>query len=237
MLIWPFVIIAVAILVLVLSNNTDGANIDGGPSDLRFLYFSVLTAGVVLAGLGGMLIRGGRRTMINSAVLLGLGAGLIIAFTFRFEVARLIGDIRAGFTPNVAVTRVWGEETLHRGWDGHYTALAQVNGVGLKLLIDTGASMVLIPYEQAPSVGIDVETLEFSVPVTTANGRSSVAPVTLKEIRINSIFVRNVRAAVAQPERLRTGLLGISFLDQLSEFTFRGSELTLRQSPDDYYDN
>jgi predicted aspartyl protease len=37
-----------------------------------------------------------------------------------------------------------------------------------------------------------------------------------------------VQAAVAHPGRLKIGLLGMSFLDKLSETSFRGDTLILR---------
>jgi aspartyl protease family protein len=96
-------------------------------------------------------------------------------------------------------------------------------------MIDTGASMVLIPYEQAASIGINPDTLDYSMPVTTANGRSSVAPIRLSSIKIGPIAVFDIPAAVAQPGRLKTGLLGMSFLDRLAETSFQGDRLILRQ--------
>ena len=96
-------------------------------------------------------------------------------------------------------------------------------------MIDTGASMVLIPFEQAAAIGINPDTLDYSMPVTTANGRSSVAPVQLSSIKIGPIAVFDVPAAIAQPGLLKTGLLGMSFLDQLEETSFQGDRLFLRQ--------
>ena len=229
MLFWPILIIAVAILALIFSNEPEGGLIEGGQTDMRIVYLSVLAAGIALAGLGRMLIRGGRRTMIGSAVWLGTIAGLVTAFVFRDQAATVITGLRAELLPKVALSRALGEEELRRGWDGHYAVEAEVNGVELDLLIDTGASMVLIPYEDALRIGIDTRKLKYSLPVTTANGRSSVAPITLSSIRINSIAVFDVPAAVAQPNKLKTGLLGISFLDRLAEVSFQGERLVLRQ--------
>ena len=229
MLFWPILIISLAILVLVLSNGTESDLMVAGQTDMRIVYLSVLAAGIAVAGLSRVLLNGGRRTMVASAVWVGAIAGVITAFVFRDQAATLITNLRAELVPHVAMTRALGEEELRRDWDGHFNAQAEVNGVPLNLLIDTGASMVLIPYEDAVEIGIDTRTLEFSIPVTTANGRSSVAPITLSSIRINSIAVFDVPAAVARPGRVKTGLLGISFLDRLAEASFQGDRLVLRQ--------
>jgi aspartyl protease family protein len=98
--------------------------------------------------------------------------------------------------------------------------------------------MVLIPYEQASAIGFEPGKLDFSVPVVTANGRSTVAPVMIGAIRVDDIVVQEVQAAIAQPGKLTNGLLGMSFLDRLGETSFQGDKLYLRQAvtlgPDDF---
>ncbi|MEM7424381.1 MAG: TIGR02281 family clan AA aspartic protease, partial [Pseudomonadota bacterium] len=131
---------------------------------------------------------------------------------------------------SLAVSRSAGEVELRRTWDGHYRADTLVNGQEIRLLVDTGASMVLIPHEKAGSLGIDVNALEYSMPVTTANGRSTVAPIRLKTVQVGIIQVNDVAAAVAHPGSLKSGLLGMSFLDHLSETSFQRDRLVLRQS-------
>jgi aspartyl protease family protein len=230
MFFWPILVIGLAIAALVLAGAPREGVLESGQTDMRVVYLAVLAVGLAVAGAGRMLVRGGHRTMLHSAVWLGTIAGLVTAFTFRDQATVLIQEIRAELMPSVALSRVTGEAELRRAWDGHYRAEAEVNGVDLKLMIDTGASMVLIPYEQAARIGINPATLDYSLPVTTANGRSSVAPVQLSSIKVGPIAVFDVPAAVAQPGRLKTGLLGMSFLDRLAETSFQGDRLILRQS-------
>ncbi len=152
------------------------------------------------------------------------------AFAFRDQATIIVQEIRAELMPSVALSRSGGEAAeLRRAWDGHYRAEAEVNGVSMKLMIDTGASMVLIPFEQAAAIGINPDTLDYSMPVTTANGPSSVAPIRLSSIKIGPIAVFDIPAAIAQPGLLKTGLLGMSFLDKLAETSFQGDRLILRQ--------
>jgi len=225
---WPVVIIGLAVLGLLLTGQPPEELAE--PTDMRPIYLAVLVTALVLFAAGRMLVTGGRRTMLNTAICLGTIAGLATAFVFREEATMVVHEIRGELMPSVALTRAVGEAELRRGWDGHYRADAEVNGVTLKLMVDTGASMVLIPYEDAVAVGIDPEGLEFSVPVTTANGNSAVAPIMLSSIKIGPIAVFDVPAAVARPGRLKSGLLGMSFLDRLDETSFRKDRLILRQS-------
>ncbi len=229
MLFWPILIIGLAILALLLSGTPQDGVLDSGQMDMRVVYLVVLAAALAIAGAGRMLVRGGRKTLVHTAVWLGTIAGLLTAFAFRDQATIIFQEIRAELMPSVALSRTAGEAELRRGWDGHYRAEAEVNGVALRLMIDTGASMVLIPYEQAAAIGINLDTLDYSMPVTTANGRSSVAPIRLSSIKIGPIAVFDIPAAVTQPGRLKTGLLGMSFLDKLAETSFQGDRLILRQ--------
>lgn len=229
MLFWPIVILMLAVLALALGNPPYPDLMGDDPEGMRLVYLTVLATGMMFAGAGRMLLRGGRRTLVHAAIWCGIFAGVFTAYTFRSEGRLVIDRLRGELMPSVALTRSEGEAELRRAWDGHYRAEAEVNGTSLRLLVDTGASMVMIPYEQVAAIGIDPATLAYTVPVTTANGPSTVAPIRIASIRIGPIVVSDVPAAVAQPGRLRTGLLGMSFLDRLSETTFRGDRLILRQ--------
>lgn len=72
--------------------------------------------------------------------------------------------------------RMSPEVMLMRAWDGHFRAVADVNDVPVGLLIDTGASIVLLRYDDARRIGLRDYELEYTMAVTTANGRSFVAP-------------------------------------------------------------
>ena len=65
--------------------------------------------------------------------------------------------------------------------------------------------------------------------MSTANGIAKVAPVVLSRVRVGSITVRNVQAAVAEEGALDVNLLGMSFLGRLKSFNMRGNELILIQ--------
>jgi predicted aspartyl protease len=56
-----------------------------------------------------------------------------------------------------------------------------------------------------------------------------VAPVLLKEIKVDELPVREVPAGAFPDNRLQVGLLGMSFLSKLSHFEVAGGRLILKQ--------
>ena len=108
---------------------------------------------------------------------------------------------------------------------GHVVVDAAVNGAPLRLLVDTGASLVTLTPEDARAAGIDSSDLVFSRRANTANGVARMAPVTLREVRIDQLSVYDVPAAVL--ENLNVSLLGMSFLGRLQSYEMRDGKLTI----------
>jgi len=118
---------------------------------------------------------------------------------------------------------------LKAGLDGHYHSTAEINGRDVQVLVDTGATMVALTYEDAESAGIFVSESDFTHSAATANGTSRVAPVTLDSITIGDITVRNVRGMVTEPDALSVTLLGMTFLSQLERVDMRNGTLILEE--------
>jgi aspartyl protease family protein len=108
---------------------------------------------------------------------------------------------------------------------GHVVLEAVVNGAPVRLLVDTGASLVTLTPVDALSAGIARGELVFNHRVSTANGSARMAAVTLREIRIGQLSIYDVPAAVL--ENLNISLLGMSFLSQLPSYEMRDGKLTI----------
>jgi aspartyl protease family protein len=118
---------------------------------------------------------------------------------------------------------------LKAGQNGHFNTEAEVNGRSIDVMVDTGATMIALTYEDAERAGLLLKNSDFTQAVTTANGVARVAPVTLDRVSIGDITVRNVPAAVAERGRLKTSLLGMTFLSRLSRFDMRAGVLVLQE--------
>ena len=122
-----------------------------------------------------------------------------------------------------------GQVTLEPSDDGHFTATALINGRPVSVLIDTGASIVALSHEDAERVGVQVSPDDFTKRVQTANGIAKVAPILLESIKIGEITLYNIEAAVSEPGRLGTTLLGMTFIGRLSRAEMRGGVLILQK--------
>jgi aspartyl protease family protein len=104
---------------------------------------------------------------------------------------------------------------------------AEVNGRSADFMADTGATLVVLTYEDAARLGLSPHSLEFNGMAQTANGIARVAPVSLDRVQVEDITVRDVPAVIAEKGALATNLLGMSFLGRLKSFQMQGSELVL----------
>jgi len=159
-----------------------------------------------------------------------IALALAVGYTYRFEAREVADRVMAEFVPGHAATRGRSVE-IARGQGGNFQVTTQVNGARTSMILDTGASSVVLTYDAAKAAGLPLEVLSYSVPVDTANGRTRAAPVTLQTIAIGGIVERDVSALIAQPGQLRQSLLGMSFLNRLEGWEVRGDRLVLRAYP------
>ncbi|HEX2728043.1 MAG TPA: TIGR02281 family clan AA aspartic protease [Beijerinckiaceae bacterium] len=111
---------------------------------------------------------------------------------------------------------------------GHFVLHPFVDGRRVRMLVDTGASVVTLSHQDAQALGTRVRPEHFTQRLATANGIIEAAPVRIAEIRVGDIVVRNVEAVVLPDGRLGTSLLGMSFLRRLGGFEISRGQLTLK---------
>jgi aspartyl protease family protein len=87
---------------------------------------------------------------------------------------------------------------------GHFALQATINRRTVTLLADTGATLVVLSYEDAETLGLAPQSLDFTGLVQTANGTARVATLRLDEVRIADIALRGVPAAIAERGRSRS---------------------------------
>lgn len=206
-------------------------------------YDNAQVAGMIAAVamaifLWGALSRGYRGRMgqaLQDAVTWAAIAMVLVAvYTFREDLLpyaqRIAGELVPGTPVMVETDTPQGRGVrIRRQIDGHFVVNATVNSAAtVKMIVDTGASTIVLRPEDAEKMGIDPDKLSYRIPVQTANGKSFAAPVKLNHVSVGPLTYRNVNAMVAKPGALHQSLLGMSFLSRLRSYEFSGDFLTLR---------
>lgn len=224
-------ILAFGAMLLVSNESGMIAGVDA----TTFGYVAVFLALLVYL-LGGMMLRYGGRanSMVRDAVTwLALGLALVTLYSYKGEIAPIAARVVGELLPGSAVTVEQSaggltEIRIRKRLDGHFDANVEVNGKQIAMIVDTGASSIVLTPEDATKAGIDVTHLAYNIPVFTANGRTFAARIRLNKVAIGPLDRTNVDALVAKHGAMTQSLLGMSFLSRLRSYEFSGDFLTLR---------
>ncbi len=130
-------------------------------------------------------------------------------------------QVAAATTPSVSGV---ANQRITRSFDGHFYVTAQVNGVPIRFMIDTGASMVALSADDADRANVP---LDGRVGIARgAGGDVEMTQARIDSITVGGLTARAVRGAVI--EELDYSLLGQSFLSQLQSVEISGDTMTLR---------
>jgi len=111
--------------------------------------------------------------------------------------------------------------------DGHFWTEAQVNRGYINFLVDTGASVIALTPADAQIAGIKLHELKYNRTVSTAGGEIPAAYVTLDNVSVGHIALRNIQAIVIK-DGLSHSLLGMSYLGELQKVEANPDSLILR---------
>jgi len=159
-----------------------------------------------------------------------VGLLLVVGYTYRHELRDVADRVVAELMPGHVAGHGRRVEVV-RSQSGDFTLAVHINGVRIPMVLDTGASSVVLTQEAAKAAGLPIEVLNYSVKVDTANGRTHAAAVTLDRLAVGNLVERSVPALVVQRGQLKNNLLGMSFLNRLESWEVRGDRLSMRGSP------
>jgi clan AA aspartic protease (TIGR02281 family) len=173
-----------------------------------------------------------RRTMSRVALLV-----MVIVATAGAALA--YGDPKQISKAGTIVTEILRKQSppqlrtvdVARGDTGEFGLQAKINGVAAPMVIDTGATSVVLTYETAKAAGLPLELLDYNVDVETAAGHTRAARLTLDRLAVGKLVERSVPALVVPRGQMKTNLLGMSFLDRLESWEVRADRLKLRGYP------
>ena len=150
------------------------------------------------------------------------GAGFVL-FTFRDDLGYVGQRLKAEATGDPVVE---GQEVrIPMSIDGHFWVEGSLNGMPVKFLIDSGATMTTIGRDTAESAGVTIATGRGQV-VRTGNGMLRVATGTANSLSVGPIERSHVGLHIADHEDLN--VLGMNYLSTLQRWGVEGRWLILQ---------
>ncbi|MEP3264465.1 MAG: TIGR02281 family clan AA aspartic protease [Hyphomicrobiales bacterium] len=200
-----------------------------GLEDEQFANISYLTIlGLLIAS--GFTLRGLKFSKVLRDIGIWLLAGLLLigGYTFKDDLKPIWQRITASLNPGQPVSLDDNRVQIARGKSGDFIVKAVINAQDIDFLFDTGANAVVLTYDDAIRAGFTPDRLNFSVSVDTANGRTTAAPIRIGSIQIGSIVRKNIRGLIANKQDLKSSLLGMTFMNELTGFSVTGDTLEFR---------
>lgn len=169
--------------------------------------------------------------LVNSGLA---GALALVAVATAFDdisatLTRHAGTVDAAAPQASAGTSHARTVEIRADRNGMFTTSAEIAGRTIPVLVDTGASLVVLTHEDAEEVNLRPAFLEYAVPLSTANGVVNGARVTLRDVSVGGIRVDDVDAVVLPRTVLAQSLLGQSYLNRIGHFERRGPVLILSE--------
>jgi aspartyl protease family protein len=166
-----------------------------------------------------------RRTAMLALIWTAIfGGGALIASLGRHGFAdgweRLTASIR---DDDQQVTG--GTIRIRMAEDGHFWAIAQINGVERRMLIDSGATTTALSVATAKAANIDTDG-DFPTILNTANGTVAADVATADTVNIGPIVARQLHVVVS-PAFGDADVLGMNFLSRLAGWRVEGKTLVL----------
>lgn len=162
---------------------------------------------------------------VSSLAVMALAVTSALTTAWWMDQSGLRSQARAAVP--VAAPATGGPAQVLKAADGHYWADALIEGRAVRVMVDTGASVVALTRDDAARLGLKLLAEDFSATVITASGPVRAAPVQLQAVAVAGARVERVQALVVEAG-LPHSLLGMSYLGRLSSFSATPVEITLR---------
>lgn len=187
----------------------------------------LVRAMIILFIFGSVAAFWSRSSLMRLVKVAGIWVVIIVAISGFYLYRSDFGDRFMSALDPAGVVSTNDGLVVQRNRDGHFWLRASFNGVPLLLMVDTGASNVVLSPEDAKKIGLRSNQLEFSGRADTANGSVSFARATITSVGVGDQTFFDVPITVNGAE-MQGSLLGMTLLDRFASVEFRGDTLILR---------
>lgn len=117
---------------------------------------------------------------------------------------------------------------VHRSRDGHFWVRAHMNGAQLNMMVDTGASNIVLSPADAERAGFYSDSLSFTGIAQTANGSVKFARATADSLSFGDATFYDIPVTI-NGTPMNGSLLGMTALQRFQSVEFHGDTLILRR--------
>ena len=229
-LLWLLLIGIVIAILIIVAQRGEGRIGPLSTDDFGSLAYKL--AILVFLGAAVLTMFRERFSQAVTAALLWVVVGLVlvIGYSYRYELGNIADRVMSELIPGHVISHGRTVEVARTN-AGDFDISARINGIRVPMVLDTGASSVVLTQQDAKAAGLPLEILNYTVSIDTANGRTRAAQVTLDRLAVGGLEERSVEALIVQPGQLRTSLLGMSFLNRLQSWQVSGDRLIMHGYP------
>ncbi len=156
------------------------------------------------------LLKAGQRSPEGVLLVSADARGAVIEVNGKRDKYALGSQVGGHFAKRkVAEVQIWADSR------GAYYTTGSINGRMVDMLVDTGATSVAMSEVEAKRLGISYRVSGDKTAVRTASGIARAYAVTLDQVRVGELTLRQVQAVVVEGSSPHRVLLGMSFLSRV----------------------
>jgi aspartyl protease family protein len=163
------------------------------------------------------------RMVVMALAWVAIFGGGFVLFTFRDDLGFIAQRLRTEATGEPIIAG--SEVRIPMAIDGHFWVDGQINGVPIKFLVDSGATVTTIDRASALRAGAQVSDVRNQV-VRTGNGFINVARGRAQTLQVAAIERRDIRLHIVDGDDMN--VLGMNFLSTLTRWSVEGRWLILQ---------
>lgn len=153
-------------------------------------------------------------------------AVFIVIFSYQHELAGVWHRVTGELTGSNEQQVVGDTLIIRQSADGHYWADAQVNGMAVRFLIDSGATTTAMTLKTARAANVVINEGGFPTYLNTANGTVEAQRGTIQALKVGPMTAVDLPVVVAEAFG-DSNVLGMNFLSGLDSWRVEDGEMIL----------
>ncbi len=166
------------------------------------------------------------KRMKNALIWLVIFMLFIVGYSYRVELGAIRDRVLGNLVPDRGIGKTADSMSFQMASDGHFHIQAQLNGLPVLFLVDTGATGIVLSRSDAKRLGYDLDRVKYDGYSETANGMVRTASVKVDNLSVGGYEMDEVKTYINESS-MSESLLGMSFFSRLDSYTVQDEILTI----------